>query len=69
MTQSHRKLVGNVLMLGLLVVYCVVVVSIYLNGLEGAAWWILILFFAVAGLLWFFPATMIIRWMARPDDQ
>ena len=35
--------------------------------LGGAPWWVLILFFAAAGIAWFFPAAWIIRWMALPD--
>jgi hypothetical protein len=39
-----------------------------MSWLAAAPWWGLILFFAVAGGLWFFPAAWIIRWMARPDS-
>jgi hypothetical protein len=69
MTQSRRKLIGTVLVLVSIVVYSGLVVALYLTALQGAAWWVLILFFAATGMLWFFPATMIIRWMARPDAQ
>jgi hypothetical protein len=41
--------------------------AVYMNLLAGHAWWVLILFFAAAGLLWFFPATWVIGWMAKPD--
>jgi hypothetical protein len=67
MTQSARKLAGTVLILLLILVYSIGAMAIYANFLGGAAWWILILYFAVAGALWFFPASWIIRWMARPD--
>ncbi|MHB1101216.1 MAG: DUF2842 domain-containing protein [Devosia sp.] len=68
MTQSTRKFAGTLLMLLLIVVYSIGAGAIYANFLGGAAWWVLILYFAVAGLSWFFPAAWIIRWMARPDE-
>lgn len=67
MNQRTRKLVGTLLILLLVIAYAIGVGAIYANVLEDAPWWGLILYFAVAGLLWFFPAAAIIRWMARPD--
>lgn len=68
MTQSARKLIGTLLVLVSIIVWCVLAVAIYSTWLGGAPWWALILFFAVTGALWFFPAAWIIRWMARPDS-
>lgn len=68
MNESTRKLVGTVLVLVSIVVYSIVAGAIYANFLAGAPWWALIVFFAVAGALWFFPATWIVRWMSRPDE-
>lgn len=67
MNQRTRKLVGTLLTLLLIIAYSIGVGAIYASFLGGAPWWVLILYFAVAGLLWFFPAASIIRWMARPD--
>lgn len=66
-TQRSRKFFGTILILVLLVVYTVAAAAIYANFLGGQPWWILVTYFAVAGLLWFFPATWVIRWMAKPD--
>jgi len=66
-TQRSRKLLGTLGLIGLIVVYCVAVMAVYLNLLGGQPWWVLIGFFAVAGLVWFFPASWLVRWMARPD--
>jgi len=66
-TQRSRKFFGTILILVLLVVYTVAAGAIYANFLGGQPWWILVTYFAVAGLLWFFPATWVIRWMAKPD--
>lgn len=67
MTQSTRKLIGTVLTLASILVWCVVVVGVYTSWLSEAPWWVLIGFFAVTGALWFFPASWIVRWMSRPD--
>lgn len=67
MTQRTRKFLGTILILGSLVVHSIIFTAIYANFLGGAAWWVLIAYFAVAGLLWVVPAAWIIRWMARPE--
>ena len=68
MRQRSRKLVGTLGVVGLIVVYSIGVGAIYANFLGGQPWWVLIGFFAAAGLLWFFPASWMIRWMAKPDN-
>ena len=67
MTRGTRTLLGTFGLLALVVVYSLVVGAIYANFLGGQAWWLLIIFFAIAGMGWFFPATWIIRWMSKPD--
>lgn len=67
MTQRMRKLAGTVLLLLSIVVYSALAMAVYAWFLDGAAWWVLIAYFAIAGTLWFFPASWIIRWMAKPD--
>jgi hypothetical protein len=67
LTQRNRKLIGMLGLIALMVVYAIAVMAIYINLLAGQPWWVLITFFAVAGLMWFFPAAWVIRWMAKPD--
>jgi len=67
MTQSTRKLIGTVLTLVVLVLYAGLATAIYTSFLEGAPNWLLLLYFAVAGLLWAVPIGLIIRWMVKPD--
>lgn len=55
MTQNARKLLGTVLVLVSIIVWCVLAVAIYSTWLAGAPWWALILFFAPAGLRPFTP--------------
>jgi len=67
MTQRHRKLAGVFLTLLVLLVYVSLATAIYVTFLTGIDQWILLLYFAVAGLGWAIPVGLIIRWMARPD--
>ena len=69
MRQSTRKFIGTLLTLSLIVAYSLGAGEIYANFLAEAPWWALLAYFASAGLLWFFPAALIIRWMARPDKR
>jgi FtsH-binding integral membrane protein len=64
--QRTRKLLGTLLLIPLILGYVVAAGAIYANYLGSAPWWALMLYFAVAGLLWFFPAAGIVRWMAKP---
>ena len=67
MKQRQRKLVGAIGLVVLIVVYSLAIGAVYANFLAGATGWVLIVFFAVAGLLWFFPASWAVKWMAKPD--
>ena len=67
MKQSQRKFLGVFLTISSVLAYAVVAVAIYLTVLVGQPNWLLLLYFAVAGIGWLLPAMAIIRWMARPD--
>jgi hypothetical protein len=67
MTQSNRKLVGVVLTLIVLVAYVGLATTLYVAFLTGLPSWLLLIYFAVAGLGWAIPVGLIIRWMARPE--
>ena len=66
MTSSRRKLLGTLLLIGLIVAYPIAAMLVYVSVLPGAPWWGAILYALVAGLGWALPAAAIIRWMARP---
>lgn len=67
MTQSTRKLIGTLFVIGSVFVYSGLVLWLYTSFLEGQPWYLLIAFFAITGVCWFFPASWIIRWMSKPD--
>jgi ABC-type transporter Mla subunit MlaD len=68
MTQNRRKLLGIFAILGSLVVHAIIFTAIYIHWVAGLPNWALIIYFAIAGMLWFFPAGFLITWMSRPDD-
>lgn len=67
MRQSTRKLWGTVAIIALLIVYPLAVMELYATYLMALPWWGAIPVFAVLGALWFFPASVVIRWMAKAD--
>ena len=67
MRQSTRKLLGTVGIIVLLIVYPLAVMELYVSTMMALPWWGAILVLAILGALWFFPASWIVRWMARPD--
>jgi len=66
-TVRVRKLLGTLALVAMTLAYMVLAGAIYASWLGGQAWWVLIIYFAGAGLLWFFPAALIIGWMSKPD--
>lgn len=69
MTQSQRKLAGSLLLTASIVAWAVLATGIYLVALVQAPWWVQVIYFAIAGLGWLWPAMVLIRWMARPDPR
>ena len=67
MTQRSRKFLGVLLILGSIAAWLAIGTTIYLELLQGMPWFVLIVFFAIVGMGWVFPAMAIIRWMARDD--
>jgi hypothetical protein len=66
-TQRTRKFFGILATLFGLAVYCLIATLIYETLLLGLPPLLLIVYFAIAGIGWIFPAMAIIRFMARPD--
>ena len=67
MTQRRRKFLGVLLILGSIAAWLAIGTTIYLELLQGAPWFVLIVFFAMVGMGWVFPAMALIRWMAKDD--
>lgn len=69
MNQSQRKLAGSFLLTASIVVWAVLATGIYLALLVNLPWWAQIIYFAIAGIGWLWPAMALIKWMARPDPR
>jgi hypothetical protein len=67
MQQKTRKLWGTVAIIALLIVYPLAVMQVYVTTMMGLPWWGAIIVLCIAGLLWFFPASWVVRWMSKPD--
>ena len=68
MTQRTRKLWGTLGIIASLIVYPLAIMEIYVSTpLMGLPWWGAIIVLAIAGLLWFYPASWVVRWMSKPD--
>ena len=67
MRERARKLWGMLAIIALLIVYPLVVMELYVTTMMGLPWWGTIIVLGIAGLLWFYPASWVIRWMSRPD--
>lgn len=67
MTQKIRKLWGTLGIIVSLIVYPLAIMELYATTMMGLPWWGAIVVLAVFGLLWFYPASWIIRWMSKPE--
>ena len=62
-----RKLIGTVLLLVFVAAYALVVASVASGRITTAPPLTQLTFFLVGGLAWVLPASLLIRWMQRPD--
>ncbi len=69
MQQRARKLLGLLAIIALLIAYPLTVMEAYVTWLVGLPWWGAILVLCAAGLLWFYPASVVVRWMSAPDPD
>jgi hypothetical protein len=63
---SLRKFVGALLLLILLPSYVLVAIMLAAALLPGAPLWAQFGYYLIAGLLWVFPAALIVSWLFRP---
>lgn len=60
-----RKFVGLMILLGGLFVYVLLAMGLAIRVLPDAHWAVELLFYAVAGIAWAFPARYLIHWMSK----
>lgn len=69
MTIRSRKFFGGILLLGFIAGYAVGAMALAVDVIGETNKLTELVFYVVAGILWIFPARMIIAWMQRPDVQ
>jgi hypothetical protein len=63
MTPHTKKLIGAILMLIWLVLYALFVTGLAIRILPHAAWYVGLIFYAAAGVLWILPIGLALPWM------
>lgn len=65
MTPRIKKLILTIAMLVWLVIYSGIVMGLAVRILPGAAWYVSLLFYALAGTLWIVPIGLALPWVYR----
>lgn len=66
MSPRLRKFIGTVVLIVCVPIYALIVMTIAVAVLPGAAWWAQGLFYLIGGLIWVLPAGLLVTWMVRP---
>lgn len=66
MPRTARKVLAAAMLLVLIPLYALLILAIAVAHLPGASILVQTIFFAVTGILWIFPAGLIISWMRKP---
>ncbi len=65
MTPRTKKLIGTIVMLIWLPVYALIAMGVGVRVLPHAAWYVALLYYALAGTLWIIPVGLMLPWMHR----
>jgi len=63
MTPHTKKLIGAILSLIWLVIYALFATGLAVRILPHATWYVSLLFYALAGLVWMVPIGLALPWM------
>lgn len=67
MTQSHRKLIGTVVIIAFVCVYALVAMALAQGRITEAPKLVQTIAYITLGLAWVLPLLPLIRWMERKD--
>ncbi|MGX1785265.1 DUF2842 domain-containing protein [Bosea sp. NPDC055332] len=68
MRQTHRKLIGTVVMIVFVCVYALVAMALAQGRITEASKPVQTIAYIVLGLVWVLPLLPLIRWMERKDE-
>lgn len=69
MSQSHRKLIGTVVILAFVCVYALVAMALAQGRITEAPKLVQTIAYIGLGLAWVLPLLPLIRWMERKDED
>lgn len=61
-----KKLLGTLIIVVFLIVYCLLVMTFAVRLLPGTGGWTQLVFYTFTGLVWIFPVGALIKWMHKP---
>ena len=67
MRQTHRKLIGTVVMIVFVCVYALVAMALAQGRITEASKPVQTIAYIVLGLIWILPLLPLIKWMERKD--
>ncbi|WID96387.1 DUF2842 domain-containing protein [Bosea vestrisii] len=68
MRQTHRKLVGTVVMIVFVCVYALVAMALAQGRITESSKLVQTIAYVVLGLVWVLPLLPLIKWMERKDE-
>jgi len=68
MRQTHRKLIGTVVMIVFVCVYALVAMALAQGRITEASKPVQTVAYIVLGLIWVLPLLPLIKWMERKDE-
>jgi predicted membrane channel-forming protein YqfA (hemolysin III family) len=68
MRQTHRKLIGTVVMIVFVCVYALVAMALAQGRITEASKPVQTIAYIVLGLVWVLPLLPLIKWMERKDE-
>lgn len=68
MRQTHRKLIGTVVMIVFVCVYALVAMALAQGRITEASKTVQTIAYVVLGLVWVLPLLPLIKWMERKDE-
>ncbi|MBA4219982.1 DUF2842 domain-containing protein [Bosea vestrisii] len=69
MRQTHRKLIGTVVMIVFVCVYALVAMALAQGRITEASKPVQTIAYIVLGLIWVLPLLPLIKWMERKDGS
>lgn len=67
MRQTHRKLIGTIVMIVFVCVYALVAMALAQGRITEASKLVQTVAYVVLGLVWILPLLPLIKWMERKD--